>query len=106
MGPHFEPPVGQSEASWTGSLADEFRGVLARHPHFRGRVNLFEVVVGDEVLTVRGCVPTFHLKQLVQCVLKQIAGARRIDNRIVVASCEGLSSVRHGLGRPLGREET
>lgn len=42
---------------------------------------------------IRGRVPTFYLKQLLQDALKQVEGVRRIDNRIEVVTSDGLSSV-------------
>ena len=45
------------------------------------------------VLTLRGRVPTFYLKQMAQSVLSGIEGVDRIDNRVDVVSPRGLSSV-------------
>lgn len=46
------------------------------------------------VLTLRGRVPSFYLKQVAQSVLTNIEGVDRIDNRVDVVSPRGLSSVR------------
>ena len=46
------------------------------------------------MLVIRGRVPTFYLKQLLQDALKQIEGVRRIDNRVDVVAFDGLSSVQ------------
>jgi hypothetical protein len=64
------------------------RDALGRHPHFRGRLHLFDLNVQDGVLTIRGQVPRFYLKQLLQSVLKGIRGIRRIDNLVGVAGPE------------------
>ena len=48
----------------------------------------------DGVLTLRGRVPSFYLKQMAQSVLANIEGVDRIDNRVDVVSPRGLSSVR------------
>jgi hypothetical protein len=48
----------------------------------------------DDVLTLRGRVPTFYLKQIVQSLLKNLEGVERIDNLVDVISAVGLSSVR------------
>jgi hypothetical protein len=45
------------------------------------------------VLVIRGRVPTFYLKQLLQDALKEIEGVRRLDNRVEVVAVQGLSSV-------------
>ena len=67
---------------------------LAVHCHFRGRADGFQFVQRDDVLIVRGCVPSFYLKQVLQTVLKEVEGVRWIDNQVDVVSCYGLSSVR------------
>lgn len=46
------------------------------------------------VLTLRGRVPSFYLKQMAQSLLANIEGVDRIDNRVDVVSPCGLSSVR------------
>ncbi len=69
------------------------RSILAQHSHFRGRANNFQFVVVDCTLQVRGCVPSFYLKQVLQTLLQDVAGIRRIDNRVDVVSVEGLSSL-------------
>ena len=62
------------------------RALLARHPHFQGRSSLFEFECDENVLIVRGAVPTFYLKQLLQSALTRIDGVDRIDNRVDVIS--------------------
>ena len=74
-------------------IALDARDVIARHAHFRGRVDQFEFECSENVLVIRGRVPTFYLKQLLQDALKQLEGVRRIDNRVDVVTAEGLSSV-------------
>jgi hypothetical protein len=46
----------------------------------------------DGVLMLRGRVPTFYLKQMLQSWLKDLDGVREIDNRVDVVSATGLSS--------------
>ncbi|MBV9123610.1 MAG: BON domain-containing protein [Planctomycetes bacterium] len=36
------------------------------------------------VLTLRGCVPTYYLKQVAQEAVAQVPGVERIENRIAV----------------------
>jgi hypothetical protein len=74
-------------------LEDAARAALAEHLHFRGRLAHFMFEVRDEALVVRGAVPSFYLKQVVQTVLGRIAGGLRVRNEIVVVSSHGLSSV-------------
>jgi hypothetical protein len=54
------------------------------HAHFRGRADNFEFECSKKVLVIRGRVPTFYLKHLLQDALKQVDGVRRIDNRVDV----------------------
>lgn len=53
-----------------------------------------ELDFADGVLTLRGRVPTFHLKQILQERLKDVEQVRRIRNQIDVVNSSGLSSVR------------
>ena len=45
-------------------------------------------------LVLRGRVPSFYLKQILQTLLTELDGVGRIDNRVDVVSTTGLSSVR------------
>lgn len=45
-----------------------------------------------DALVVEGVVPSFYLKQLVQQVLRDVRGVRRVDNRVAVVNACGLSS--------------
>ena len=68
--------------------------LLSQHSHFRGRAGDFKYEYRASVLIVRGCVPTFYLKQVLQTVLKEVEGVAWIDNQVDVISSEGMSSVR------------
>lgn len=49
---------------------------------------------GEGVLSLRGRVHSFYLKQILQAVLADLPEVDRIDNRVEVISSVGLSSVR------------
>jgi hypothetical protein len=66
--------------------------LVSKHCHFRGRANKFEFVQHGDVLAIRGCVPSFYLKQVLQSMLKELRGVRWIDNQVAVVSSCGLSS--------------
>jgi hypothetical protein len=68
--------------------------ILTQHCHFHGRAGSFKFAQCDDVLTVRGCVPSFYLKQVLQSVLRDVEGVRWIDNQVDVVASDGLSSVR------------
>ena len=74
------------------NAADRARDVIAHHPHFVGRADSFQFECDGNLLIIRGRVPTFYLKQLVQDALKRLDGIRRIDNRVDVVASDGVSS--------------
>lgn len=67
--------------------------MLAQHCHFHGRDRGLEIAQRDDVLVIRGCVPTFYLKQVLQTALMGLDGVRWVDNQVDVVACDGLSSV-------------
>jgi hypothetical protein len=84
-------PRGLSDAAKVVTCA---RRCLEEHTHFRGRVAQFEITyrLDDETLVVRGFVPSFYLKQMLQTALRQIDGVYAVDNQVEVVSLDGLSS--------------
>jgi hypothetical protein len=78
----------------TSTVEELAHQLLAGHPHFHGRAGNFEYEYRHDVLIVRGCVPSFYLKQVLQTVLKEVEGVACIDNRVDVISSEGTSSAR------------
>jgi hypothetical protein len=63
------------------------------HHHFHRRAGRFEFQCEEDVLVVRGSVPTFYLKQVLQCALRDLEGVRGIDNQVTVVSSHGLSGL-------------
>ena len=84
----------------TGTIEQQAQELLAQHSHFRQRAGEFEFEYQRDVLVVRGRVPTFYLKQVLQTVLKDLDGVTWIDNRVDVVCSEGVSSVRWHSRRP------
>ncbi len=78
-------------------IAWRARAKVDSHTHFAGRARGFEFVVRNDVLVLRGSVPSFYLKQVLQHALKDLEGIRWIDNQVTVVSSEGLSSLDNGL---------
>jgi hypothetical protein len=76
------------------AIEQQATALLAEHPHFRGRTGTFEFECRQEILIVRGNVPSFYLKQLLQTALRDVEGVARIDIRVDVVSCSDISSVR------------
>jgi hypothetical protein len=78
--------------------AHRARKVLNGHVHFRGRIDGFQFEHRDGVLTVRGRVPSFYLRKLLESILKRVDGVHVVDNQVDVVCCDGLSSVRNRVG--------
>ncbi len=105
-GPSLYGGLGSSSPSWrvadvpatdlavagTNSTLQDAYGLLRSSPYFRHIADTFHFEIAKQVLTVRGRVPSFHLKQLLQSVLGKLKGVQRIDNRVDVVSSSGLSS--------------
>jgi hypothetical protein len=81
------------EDVWARSIEQRAHQLLTNHPHFRGRTACFQYEYREEVLIVRGLVPSFYLKQVLQTALIELDGVVQIDNRVDVVSSYGLSSV-------------
>jgi hypothetical protein len=85
------PSSPRNETPASDELASRAQALLNAHPQFAGRTRCFQFVVRDDVLVVRGSVPTFYLKQILQNALKELEGIRQIDNQVVVTSSHGLN---------------
>jgi hypothetical protein len=72
------------------------RALVEGHAHFRGRARRFDFQYREEVLTVRGNVPSFYLKQVLQSVLINLEGVRLVENRVNVLSAEFRSDSNGG----------
>jgi coenzyme F420-reducing hydrogenase alpha subunit len=68
------------------------RELLSQSHHFHRRADRFFFKRQDDVLVVEGDVPTFYLKQMLQCLLRNLDEIRRVDNRVRVICSGGLSS--------------
>jgi osmotically-inducible protein OsmY len=71
------------------------REAIELHSHFRGRIDSFQFEHRGGVLTVRGRVPSFYLRQVLERALKRVDGVRSVDNQVDVVCCGKLSSVRN-----------
>jgi hypothetical protein len=69
------------------------REAVARHGHFRGRADRLESLQRENMLVVRGAVPSYYLEQVLQTALKGLQGVSWIDHQVAVVACDGLSSV-------------
>ena len=73
------------------SLIDIARAALSAHSHFRGRIDRFDFDQAEGALIIKGSVPSFYLKQVLQTVLGAIDGVERVINCVDVVCGQGLS---------------
>ena len=83
--------IPMEQARRSADLEQHAREILASHSHFIGRTNVFDFEVREDILIVRGRVPSFYLKQMLQNALKNLPGVRWIDNRVTVVSDYGIN---------------
>ena len=74
-------------------LADQAHAIVDSHSHFYRRAHMFEFCCRANCLVIRGSVPSFYLKQVLQTALLELSGPCKIDNQVSVVSGFGLSSV-------------
>lgn len=77
-----DSPVKQS-SELIVSLACE---CLENHPHFRGRTHTIQVsfVESGSVLHLKGSLPSYFLKQVLQSALRDLDGVAEIQNNVEV----------------------
>lgn len=80
-------------------LTARARDSLSQLAQFRGRANGFTFALREGKLVVRGAVPSYYLKQLLQTALKDLDGIRQIDNQVVVTSAIGAQVKRASAAR-------
>ncbi len=73
------------------NIEQRAQALLDAHSLFRGRSRQFEFACQKDVLVVRGFVPSFYLKQMLQTVLKDLEGVRLVENQVTVDSRGGIS---------------
>ena len=65
--------------------------IVDTQQRFHRRASRFVFRCDEGILTVRGSVPSFYLKQVLQNALQRVPGIRAVDNRVTVISGEGMS---------------
>jgi hypothetical protein len=63
-------------------IAETAQAVLRRSPYFELRDVSCDFSGG--ILTLRGCVPSYHLKQLAQASVVEVPGVVEVHNRVEV----------------------
>ena len=67
-------------------LAELAESRLRSNPYLALKNVSCEIAPEGGVLVLRGCLPSYYLKQVAQTVVAQLEGVRRIDNRIQVVA--------------------
>ncbi len=67
--------------------------MLDNHRVLHGHLGTLELDYEAGTLILKGQLPSFHLKQVLQTALRGIPSVDRIENRVDVVSSRGLSSV-------------
>lgn len=57
---------------------------LSRYAHFRAHTKTISIDYCAGTLVVKGQVPSFYLKQVLQTILRDVPGVVRVDNRVEV----------------------
>ena len=65
------------------------RQMLAQYSQLRGLEASFQFIELGETLVVRGDVPSFYLKQMIQTILRELRGVCQIDNQVEVKKAKG-----------------
>jgi hypothetical protein len=58
------------------------------HDHFLGQARRFEFDYHDDMLVVRGHVPSIYLKKVLKRVLNEVDGVQQIDDQVTVFPIE------------------
>jgi hypothetical protein len=72
-------------------LVASARELLSRYAPFRGRLDGLQFEAQPDSLTVRGTVPTFYLRHLLQAALRQLPMPVQVVNRVEVICPQGIS---------------
>jgi hypothetical protein len=76
--------VGQAKAE----VLTQAKLAIAEHGQLRHRLGDLEFELEGKTLIVRGHVPTYYVKQLLQSVLKGLDGVGRIENEVEVIAAK------------------
>lgn len=80
--------VSPNESSIAQEIEHRAFALVNCHDHFLAQARRFEFIYCDDVLIVRGHVPSYYLKQVLERVLSELDGVYRIDNQVTVSPIE------------------
>lgn len=91
-----EVPIPQPDLETCDScecIEEAARRLIAQPNPYAFYFRTIQIQYRDGTLILRGELPTFYLKQMLQTCLRDIEGVERIDNEVDVISATGLSSI-------------
>jgi hypothetical protein len=98
-------PTGNAEMARDRTEASSIEGLasrrLAESCHYSHHFKYIGVSYRDGALILRGCLPSFYLKQILQTLLQGLEGVERIDNQVEVAGSTALAADRTTSGSGL-----
>jgi hypothetical protein len=78
-----------------GDVVSKVNHVLCNSEHFRGKMLRLSFSESRGVLTIRGQITSYYLKQLLQTELLRVAGVHRIVNHTQVSASLGAKRPHH-----------
>lgn len=75
-------------------LIRRVEAVLCDQPSLRGHMGKLSFELEDGTLKLRGSLPTFHLKQVLQATLRNLPGVSTVENRVEVSAPRGTGQVK------------
>jgi osmotically-inducible protein OsmY len=71
-------------SSINGDLAERVRARLQQNSHLHVHQSHLKLQQAGQTIIVEGCLPSFHLKQVLQEEIRKISGVDGVVNRTVV----------------------
>jgi hypothetical protein len=77
-----------NESSIAQEIEHRAFALVNSHDHFLAQARRFEFIYCDDVLVVRGHVPSHYLKHVLERVLSELDDVDLIDNQVTVTAIE------------------
>ena len=86
--------IGYCESAKGRTIEDSARKCISENCSYAFSFREVTFHYSNGVLTMRGRLPSFYLKQVLQTLLRDLDGVNQINNEVDVVTSTGLSSVR------------
>lgn len=80
--------LSSSEISTAQDIERRSFALVNAHDHFLGEARRFQFNYRDDILIVRGHVPSYYLRQVLERVLSEVDGVHLIDNQVSISTIE------------------